>query len=176
MHLRATTSADLELILKWVPSETAMMLWSGPTFNWPLTRHQLELYLHNGQRQYWTGLHPASGKPVGHASLLIDNQMLTMRLGFLLLDPAVRGRGLGRELIKTAVRTGFDTTDLSTMTLGVYGHNTSARHVYESIGFRETGRVHSTKVDSQPWHALEMELPRHDPAGPIPNPGPQNAT
>ena len=164
MHLPATTSADLELILKWVPSETAMMLWSGPTFSWPLTRHQLERYLQNGQRQYWIGLHPTSGKPVGHASLLIDNQTRTMRLGFILLDPAIRGRGLGRELIETAVRAGFEATDLPVMTLGVYAHNPSARHTYENLGFRETGRVRRTEVDGRPWHALEMKLPRHDPA------------
>lgn len=81
---------------------------------------------------------------------------------------------MGRELIKTAVRTAFETTDLPAMTLGVYAHNTSARHMYESIGFRETGRVRSTEVDGRPWHALEMELPRHDPTGTIPQLGPQN--
>ncbi|WP_425559536.1 GNAT family N-acetyltransferase [Kocuria gwangalliensis] len=89
-------------------------------------------------------------------------------------DPAARGRGLGRELIRTAARAGFEATDLPVMTLGVYAHNTSARYVYESLGFRETGRVRSAEVDGRPWHALEMELPRHDPTEPIPNPGSQN--
>lgn len=45
MRLRETTLADLDLLLKWVPSKQAMVMWSGPTFNWPLTRHQLEAYL-----------------------------------------------------------------------------------------------------------------------------------
>ena len=83
-----------------------------------------------------------------------------MRLGCILLDPAARGRGLGRELISAAVRTGFEITELPTMKLGVYAHNASARRVYEDLGFQETGRVSSTLVDGQPWHAVEMERPR----------------
>lgn len=137
-----------------------MVLWSGRTFAWPLDRGQLESYLHNDQRRYWTGLDPRSGNPVGHASLLVDHDAAMMRLGCVLLDPPARGRGLGRELISAAVRTGFETTELPVMKLGVYAHNVSARRVYESLGFRETGRVRSTEVDGQPWHAVEMERPR----------------
>lgn len=85
-----------------------------------------------------------------------------MRLGCILLNPAARGRGLGRELISTAVRTGFEITDLPAMKLGVYAHNTAARGVYESLGFQENGRVSSTEVDGRQWHALEMELLRGD--------------
>ena len=162
MRLRATTPADLDVFLRWVPSNLDMVLWSGPIFTWPLDRGQLEVYLGNDQRRYWTGLDPESGAPVGHASLLVDDSVPMMRLGCILLDPAVRGRGLGRELISTAVRTGFEITKLPTMKLGVYAHNVPARRVYESLGFQETGRVRSTEVDGQPWHAVEMKRPRPD--------------
>ena len=160
MRLRATTPADPDVFLGWVPSEADMVLWSGPSFTWPLDRGQLEVYLGHDQRRYWTGLHPESGDPVGHASLLVDEEAPMMRLGCILLDPAARGRGLGRELISTAVRTGFEITDLPAMKLGVYAHNTAARGVYESLGFQETGRVSSTEVGGRQWHALEMELSR----------------
>ncbi|NVC25039.1 GNAT family N-acetyltransferase [Kocuria salina] len=160
MRLRETVPADLDILLSWVPSEADMVLWSGRTFTWPLDRGQLENYLQNAQRRYWTGLDPESGNPVGHASLLVDDDAAMMRLGCVLLDPAARGRGWGRELISTAVRTGFETTELPTMKLGVYAHNISARRVYEDLGFQKTGRVRSTEVNGQPWHAMEMERPR----------------
>lgn len=160
MRLRETSPADLDVFLSWVPSEADMVLWSGRTFTWPLDRGQLETYLQNDQRRYWTGLDPDSGDPVGHASLLIDVDAHMMRLGCILLDPDARGRGLGRGLIGTAVRTGFEVTGLPVMKLGVYAHNVSARRVYESLGFQETGRVRSTEVGGQPWHALEMERSR----------------
>ena len=160
MRLRETVPADLDILLGWVPSEADMVLWSGRTFTWPLDRGQLESYLHNDQRRYWTGLDPESGHPVGHASLLVDADAAMMRLGYVLLDPAARGRGLGRELIREAVRTGFETTEVPAMKLGVYSHNVLARRVYEDLGFKETGQVGSTEVNGQPWHAMEMEWPR----------------
>lgn len=160
MRLRETVPADLDVFLSWVTSEAHMVLWSGRTFTWPLDRGQLESYLHNDHRRYWTGLDPESGNPIGHASLLIDDDAAMMRLGCILLDPAARGCGLGRELISAAVRTGFEITELPAMKLGVYAHNVSVRRVYESLGFRETGRVRSTEVNGQPWHAVEMERQR----------------
>ncbi len=173
MRLRETTLADLDLLLKWVPSKQAMVMWSGPTFNWPLTRHQLEAYLKNDRRQYWTGLHPSSKDPVGHASVLADEKTRTMRLGLILLDPVVRGNGLGRELVTAAVRAGFESSSLPVMTLGVYSHNAPARHMYENLGFRETGQVRSIEVEGQQWHALEMQLDRHDLIESTPHPGNQ---
>ena len=81
MRLRETVPADLDILLGWVPSEADMVLWSGRTFTWPLDRGQLESYLHNDQRRYWTGLDPESGHPVGHASLLVvaDESAATVR-------------------------------------------------------------------------------------------------
>ncbi|MFI7744850.1 GNAT family N-acetyltransferase [Kocuria rhizosphaericola] len=125
MRLQETVPADLDLLLRLVPSEADMVLWSGRTSTWPMDRGQLERYLQNEQRRYRTG--PGFGAPVGHASLLVDPDTCLMRLGCVLLDPAARGRGPGRELISTAVRTGFAITDLPAMRLGVYAHNVSAR-------------------------------------------------
>ena len=59
------------------------------------------------------------------------------------------------------------------MTLGVYAHNAPARHMYESLGFRETGEVRSIEVEDQQWHALEMQLARHDLVESAPHPGNQ---
>lgn len=157
MRLREMVPADLDILLSWVPSEADMVLWSGRTFTWPLDRGQLESYLQNDQRRCWTGLDMVSGNPVAHASLLVDAEAAMMRLGCILLDPAARGRGLGRELINTAVRTGFEIMEVPAMKLGVYSHNVSARRVHEDLGFQMTGQVRSTEVNGQPWHAVEME-------------------
>lgn len=97
---------------------------------------------------------------MGHASLLVDPDACLMRLGCVLLDPAARGRGLGRALISTAVRSGFAITELPAMRLGVSAHNVSARRVYKSLEFRQTGRVRSIEVDDRFWHAVEMERAR----------------
>lgn len=96
-----------------------------------------------------------------------------MRLGLILLDPVERGNGLGGELITAAVRAGFESTGLPVVTLGVYSHNAPARHMYESLGFREMGRVRSVEVGDQQWHALEMQFARYDLIESTPHPGNQ---
>ena len=146
MRLGETSPADLDIFLSWVPSEADMVLWSGRTFTWPLDRGQLETYLQNNQRRSWTGLDPDSGDLVGHASSLLAVDAHMMRLGYILLDPGARGRGLGRELIGTVVRTRFEGTGLPAMTLGVSAHHVAARRVYGSLRHRETRRVRSTEA------------------------------
>jgi ribosomal protein S18 acetylase RimI-like enzyme len=61
-------------------------------------------------------------------------------LGKIMTDPEVRGRGLGRrlttELVEHARQAGMET-----LTLGVRGNNYGAIELYESLGFREWGRL-----------------------------------
>lgn len=160
MQLRTTTTTDLSTILNWVPTETDMWMWSGPTFTWPLDFGQLKKYFDDNRRLYWTALDPDSGLATGHASLLVDEDAKIMRIGFILLDPDQRGRGLGKELTETAVRAGFDVTNLPAMKLGVYAHNTRARDLYKNLGFEETGVVLDTEMGRETWQALEMERHR----------------
>jgi len=47
------------------------------------------------------------------------------------------------------------------MTLGVYRQNTTARRLYESIGFTFTQtKVAATTVGNRSWDSMEMQLPR----------------
>lgn len=160
MQLRSTVRTDLRILLSWVPTETDMWMWSGPTFTWPLDDGQLERYLDDDRRLYWTALDPDSRVAAGHASLLVDHDAKAMRIGFILLDPGLRGRGLGKELTETVVRAGFEATELPVMKLGVYAHNARARDVYKTLGFEETGLVLDTEIGSEIWQALEMERHR----------------
>lgn len=74
-----------------------MVLWTGPTFSWPLNRFQLEEYLTNPQRQYWTGIDETTGAILGHGTLLFDHEVRTCRLGSIIVNPGRRGEGLGRN-------------------------------------------------------------------------------
>ncbi|MGQ1799005.1 GNAT family N-acetyltransferase [Kocuria oceani] len=160
MQLRPTTPEDLEVLRTWVPTEADMVLWSGPTFTWPLNRAQLDTYLTDGRRRFWSGIAGTAGRMSGHGSLLVDDAAGTMRLGCVIVDPALRGHGLGRGFVTAAVHEAFRISDLPVLTLGVYANNAAARRLYGTLGFRETGLVRDTKVDGHIWHALEMERPR----------------
>jgi len=52
-----------------------------------------------------------------------------------------RGRGWGRALLQEAIAWAQRQPGLDWMDLGVFSQNGGARYLYESTGFRETGRV-----------------------------------
>jgi RimJ/RimL family protein N-acetyltransferase len=159
MELRPTTADDLRTILGWVKNNQEMVMWSGPTFTWPLEHAQLAQYFDNPNRTYWSAIDTDSQELVGHASLLIDKDADLMRIGYIIVNPEHRGRGVGRELVEAVVRHGFQASTLPVMNLGVYAHNTAALNLYESLGFSKTGVVFHTDVDEQQWDVVGMVCP-----------------
>jgi len=56
------------------------------------------------------------------------------------ITTAAQGRGIGRALTTTLIDDARR-ADIETLTLDIRGDNRNARHLYESLGFRECGRV-----------------------------------
>ena len=165
IQLRPTVAGDLPDLLGWVGSEAEMVLWSGPTFSWPLDLEQLGSYLAEGpasSRLVWTAFDYVEPAPVGHVGLALQDNGNTGRLGRVLVAPNARHLGYGRAITQAAVTAGFNETTIEVMTLGVYRHNTIARRLYEQIGFKTTLIVeNSVTIDGEPWDNIEMRLPRH---------------
>ena len=165
IELRPSVSQDLPDLLGWVSSEAEMVLWSGPKFSWPLHVEQLDVYLAEsraGTRLVWTASDSFSKTPVGHVSLAFQDNGKTGRLGRVLVAPKARHAGHGRAVTQAAVTAGFNESGIDAMTLGVYRHNTIARHLYEQLGFKTTAIVeNSVTVNGEPWDNIEMRLPRH---------------
>lgn len=141
-----------------------MVLWTGPTFSWPLNRVQLERYLANANRHYWTGIDETTGAVLGHGTLLFDDEARTCRLGSVIVHPGRRGEGLGRKLMELLKATAYGTPTVTELNLGVIAHNSPARLLYESLGFRGSEVARRTPVGDQMWEAISMRHSR----------GPQN--
>ncbi|RKR30166.1 GNAT family N-acetyltransferase [Arthrobacter oryzae] len=164
MLLRPTSAADINVFLGWVHDEEAMVMWTGPTFSWPLTRFQLELYLTNSLRQYWTGIDGTTGAVLGHGTLLFDDEARVCRLGSIIVDPDRRGEGLGRKLVELLRAKAFGTPTVTELTLGVIAQNNPARSLYESLGFRGTEVVRLTPMRDQMWEVISMRQCRENQA------------
>lgn len=70
-----------------------------------------------------------------------DNHVIW--LSQLYIDPAQRGKGIGKEALKLAVAWA-KTKDYKTFSLDVWTSNTAAKKAYEKVGFNKV--VHETKV------------------------------
>ena len=58
-------------------------------------------------------------------------------LKFVMVDASVRGKGIGKEMIKLAVRNAFTDPDALAVQLNVFPENSRAKRCYEGVGFTE---------------------------------------
>jgi ribosomal protein S18 acetylase RimI-like enzyme len=63
----------------------------------------------------------------------------------IVLDPAYRGKGLGRRTMEWAMRDA-KAKGFAKLGLHVFGHNQTARKLYESLGFEATNIVMYRKI------------------------------
>jgi ribosomal protein S18 acetylase RimI-like enzyme len=133
-ELRPFSAAEDEWLIGWFEDAAALRRFGGPALRWPLDRPQLEAIRRDPGLAAFTLW---ADRPVGHVELrrLGSRHARLARVG---VDPAQRGRGLGRVLLARTLaearRRGFETFEL-----GVYPDNTPAVRLYESFGFRVGG-------------------------------------
>jgi ribosomal protein S18 acetylase RimI-like enzyme len=133
-ELRPFSAAEDEWLIGWFDDAGALRRFGGAGLRWPLDRAQLEEIRRDpalAAFTLWTS------EPVGHVEIrrINDRHARLARVG---IDPAQRGRGLGRVLVAAALgearRRGFETFELA-----VYADNAIARRLYESFGFTGGG-------------------------------------
>ena len=95
-----------------------------------------------------------NGAPIGYFRLSNhDSRTRSIYVGAD-LHPAFRGRGLGRAVYRRFLPVFAAEFGVTELKLEVLSHNARARHLYETLGFRETGRHQGvavrdgTRVDS----------------------------
>jgi len=159
LHLSPFTSADIARLIGWVPDETALLQWSGPTLTWPLTPDQLERDVASGVNLMFKSV--LENEVVGHIEIkAIDRHHSNAMLGRILVAPERRGRGLALPLVREALKVCFDEMKLHRVGLRVFAHNTGAIAAYEKAGFVVEGRERHTKraPDGTWWDAVTMAI------------------
>jgi len=108
---------------------------------------------------------PVSDDMIGEIVLNdLDEDVRSANLRLQLL-PNYRGRGYGREAIEEVLRFAFDGVDsdhgpgLHRVSLDVLSINPRAQALYESLGFREEGRLRDVYRDGDTWaDAIVMSI------------------
>lgn len=164
LGLRPYKSCDAETVVSWIDSQKALRQWSADRFaeyQYPLTPAQYDGYYRRFDAV--PNIFPMTafdqrGTPAGHLLLRWpEEDRRSVRLGFIILDPACRGRGMGRELVNLAAGYAFGFLRAERLTLGVFDNNPAARRCYEAAGFRAVGEK-PCLIDGELWPCTEMEL------------------
>jgi len=137
MRLRPRTRADLETIVGWIPDARALYLFTGPVLSWPVRADDIERVQVERRASAWVMVEDEDASDVlGHVDLSPDEDAL--RLGRVIVSPAHRGRGLGRELTRLALRAAKE-LGAERVSLNVIDGNQAAIRTYAGLGFTADG-------------------------------------
>ena len=138
------TEADIDRLTGWISSLEVHLFWTAAMFEYPLPREPFAKFMRDsaerGGRLFFKAVHRDSGEACGHIELgAIDRRNRSLRIGRVLLNPAFQGRGLGMEMIHSALAMAFDEMGMRRVELGVFDVNPRAIASYERVGFRREG-------------------------------------
>ena len=158
MTLRPFTIDDAPIILSWIKDLTAFRKWSAdryPTF--PPKPEDMVAQYESDVIFPFTAIND-KGKVVGHIMLRYpDPSKTVIRLGFVIVDDKLRGKGYGKQMLKLAIQKAKNVFGAKKITLGVFDNNPSALHCYEAVGFKVIG-AESYTIDGEEWTEKEMEI------------------
>ena len=156
--LNKFTNTDFDSLKKWIKNEEELIQFAGPIFNYPLTNNQLEDYLNQTDLKPYKIVLISTGETIGHCELNFTND--NKRLSRILIGkPNMRGKGLGKLVIKEMLNLIQQTNPNSTVDLNVFAWNKNAISCYEKIGFKENKAKNSTyNFKGNNWEVINMEI------------------
>ena len=163
MKLRNYKKEDAQIIAGWLRSEEELYKWSADRFNkYPLSGEDInENYAPQLETGRFVPLIAISddGEAVDHFIIRYprDDDDSSVRFGFVIIDPALREKGYGKEMLRLGIEYVKENLTATRIDLGVFENNESARHCYEAAGFTEYAR-RECKMPIGIWNCADMEL------------------
>lgn len=123
MNFRKYIEEDAKEILSWIKDEREFRLWSADRYNnYPALPSDInDNYL---ECQKTLNFYPFTlednGKIIGHLILRNPGEdRQVVRLGFIIVDRSIRGKGYGKKLIKQAIKYAKEKLGAKEINLGV---------------------------------------------------------
>jgi RimJ/RimL family protein N-acetyltransferase len=98
---------------------------------------------------------------VGFFTLRKPNDSVNeLRIGFVIVDPAKRGKGFGKEMMRLGIDYAFNQEKADVLSLGVFENNLPAYYCYKSVGFKDVTRdeIETYEVLGEVWICREMRM------------------
>ena len=116
-----------------------------------------------GEDRKWAVVVDGADEASGFVALYGIGRQIAPELGVLIADPAARGRGVGRESIRTAAAMAFE-LGAHRVYARILSSNGASRRAFESVGFASEGvmRHHVRRgdelLDVELWGLLPRDL------------------
>ena len=163
MNFRPYKKEDGDIILSWIDNERAFRMWSADRYgDYPITGEDImdnyDMCMECGN--FYPFTLEDDGKVIGHLILRNPGEDdSVIRLGFIIVDNTIRGKGYGKRLIQEAISFAKNELGAKEINLGVFYDNENALNCYKACGF-ETIRVDKEvyEFEDEKWDCVEMIL------------------
>ena len=165
MNLRRYKEDDAKEILNWIKNEKEFRLWSADRYeSYPVTPSDINNNYEECEKKskFYPFTLEDDGKVIGHLILRNpgeNNEVI--RLGFIIVDNSMRGKGYGKQLIEYAINYAKEKLGAKEINLGVFTNNEGALRCYKSVGFKVTEvKKNAYQFYNESWDCAEMLLDR----------------
>lgn len=163
MIFREYKENDAKEILNWIGNEREFRLWSSDRYNnYPILPSDINNnYLECRKiSNFYPFTLENEGKIIGHIILRNPGKSKDIiRLGFIIVDKRIRGKGYGKILIKEAIKYAKEKLNAKEINLGVFCNNKSAFECYKSVGFKVLNvEKDAYRFYDESWDCIEMIL------------------
>ena len=163
MTLREYRKEDSAVIAAWIRTEEELYKWSADRYNkFPLSGDDIDRsyaqQLETGRFFPLTAVDD-NGNAAGHFIIRYprEDDDSSVRFGFVIVDPALRGKGYGKEMLWLGIEYVRKNLPASRIDLGVFDNNISAKLCYQAAGFKEfASRVCAMPIGT--WTCIDMEM------------------
>lgn len=156
LRIRPFRDSDEQTVLSWCTDEQTHRFWTaGVLGEYPITPHKFQK---TANTMRFVALDEQ--EVVGFFILRYpqEDDLDTLRIGFVIVDPERRGQGIGKEMLKLGLNYAFGCCHANRVTLVVFDDNEPARACYSSIGFVATGNHESYVIAKKEYSCTEMEF------------------
>ncbi len=159
IRLRPYKKEDADTIISWSQDERAFYQWSaGVMGDYPITQEEFGFV---DSLIAFTAFD--EDKTIGFFTLRNPGGNIDeLRIGFVILNPELRGHGKGKEMLKLALKYAFEIYGAKRVSLGVFENNEPAYYCYKAAGFEDVAvdEIETYQVLNEEWRCKEMVVER----------------
>ena len=164
IRVRRYQAADFEELASWVADRRVFAYWGGAWFDFPLGRERFREHHREGSH-VGSSVTDARGVLVGYFEIR-ELRPKEGRLFRVIVKKERRNQGIGRGMLKEALRVCFEDMGCEKAGLGVFSDNEAARRCYLACGFSKVGeKVSRCDMLGEEITIVLMEVTRDDWSG-----------
>ena len=158
LFLREYNNDDAKIILSFTNDKESFYLWSAGVLGvYPLSSYDFNKRIEELKiNRFYPYVLTDGLNCLGFISLRYRDNSNNLTLGFVIINPNIRGKGIGKKMLELAINKAFDEFKVSGVNLRVFVNNTPAYNCYKACGLEENGIEEIYEIDDIKLKCIEL--------------------